>query len=151
MSARDLQIASLALANAKRGYVGSAATLATAEQAYRNLGGDPNTVQAASSTLITDYNAKTLPFFSFQALDPAAVGVVTGFTIAVDVPFETVVTALVATFGTTGASVKVGSTTQVSGTTPNNFTSPVVYTVTAADGSTQAYTVTVTVLPDPEA
>jgi hypothetical protein len=48
----------------------------------------------------------------------------------------------VATFTTTGASVRVGATTQVSGTTPNNFTSPVTYTVTAADASTKDYTVT---------
>ena len=65
--------------------------------------------------------------------------------ISVSLPFGTNVTALVATFTTTGASVKVGSTAQVSGTTPNNFTSPVQYIVTAADSSTATYTVTVTV------
>ena len=42
------------------------------------------------------------------------------------------------------ASLKVGSTTQVSGITVNNFTSPVVYTVVAPDGTEQNYTVTVT-------
>ena len=65
----------------------------------------------------------------------------------VTVPYGTNVTALVATFTTTGSSVKVGSTVQVSGTTANNFTSPVIYTVTAADGSTMSYTVTVAVAP----
>jgi hypothetical protein len=50
----------------------------------------------------------------------------------------------VATFTTTGASVKVGSTVQISGTTARNFTNPVVYTVTAADATIQDYTVTVT-------
>ena len=60
-------------------------------------------------------------------------------------PFGTDVTALVATFSSTGASVKVGTTVQASGTTANDFTSPVAYTVTAADGSTATYTVTVTV------
>ncbi len=64
-------------------------------------------------------------------------------------PFGTNVTALVATYVTTGASVAVGSTTQVNGVIANNFTSPVVYTVTAANGSTQNYTVTVTTLPGP--
>lgn len=34
--------------------------------------------------------------------------------------------------------------------TPNNFTSPVTYTVTAADGLTQNYIVTVTISPDPD-
>ena len=65
-------------------------------------------------------------------------------TIAVTVPNGTNVTALVATFATSpGASVMVGSTPQVSGVTPNNFSGPVLYTVTAADGSVSTYTVTV--------
>lgn len=66
-------------------------------------------------------------------------------TISVSKPSGTAATALVATFTTTGASVKVGTTVQVSGTTPNDFTSPAVYTVTAADGTSVTYTVTVTV------
>jgi len=69
----------------------------------------------------------------------------TGKTIAVTMPFDTDVTALVATFTTTGSSIKVGSTSQISGTTANNFTSPVIYTVKAADSSSTTYTVTVTV------
>lgn len=65
--------------------------------------------------------------------------------IAITVPFDTNVTALIATFTTEGATVKVGSTVQTSGVTPNNFTTPVEYIVTAGDGSTATYTVTVTV------
>ena len=64
-------------------------------------------------------------------------------TIEVSLPTGTNLTALVATFTTTGTSVKIGSTVQESGTTVNNFTDPVVYTVTGADASTQDYTVTV--------
>ena len=45
--------------------------------------------------------------------------------------------ALPATFKTNGKSVKVGAKVQVSGKTVNDFTKPVVYTVTADDGSTQ--------------
>lgn len=68
-----------------------------------------------------------------------------GKTIAVTMPFGTTdVTALVATFTTSGAIVTVGSTVQISGTTKNDFTNPVTYTVTKADGSTQVYTVVVT-------
>ncbi len=56
-------------------------------------------------------------------------------------PSGTDVTALVATFTTAaGATVTVGSTHQESGVTPNDFTKPVVYTVTAA-GSSTTYTV----------
>jgi len=71
----------------------------------------------------------------------------TGKTIAVTMPSGTAVTNLVATFTTTGASVKVGSTLQITGTTVNDFTNPVKYTVTAADSSTQDYTVTITYIP----
>src|SRR5512143_212122 len=93
-------------------------------------------------------SAKAITAFSFTS--PAAAGVISGTSIAVTVPFGTDVTALVATFTTTGASVAVGGTTQVSGTTANNFTSPVIYTVTAADSSTANYTVTVTIAPSSE-
>ncbi|MBX9890278.1 MAG: beta-propeller fold lactonase family protein [Amoebophilaceae bacterium] len=72
-------------------------------------------------------------------------GVITGHNIAVTMPYGTNVTALVATYITTGNSVLVGRVIQINGITPNNFTSPVIYTVTAADGSKQNYTVTVTV------
>lgn len=65
-------------------------------------------------------------------------------TIAVAVPTGTVVTSLIATYTTTGASVKVGTSAQTSGVTFNNFIGPVVYTVTAADNTRGNYTVTVT-------
>jgi hypothetical protein len=97
------------------------------------------TVTAAASP------AKAITAFSFAT--PAAIGVIneTLHTIAVTVPFGTNVTALVATFTTTGASVAIAGTPQTSGVTANNFSNPVTYTVTAADASTQAYVVTVTV------
>jgi hypothetical protein len=70
-------------------------------------------------------------------------GTISGSSIAVTVPKGTNVTALIATFTTTGANLKVGSAVQTSGTTANDFTAPVDYTVTAADGTTATYTVTV--------
>src|SRR5207244_1087392 len=72
---------------------------------------------------------------------------INGTAIAVTVPFGTNVTALVATFATTGAGVTVAGTTQVSGTTANDFTAAVTYRVTAADASTKDYVVTVTIAP----
>src|SRR5665647_164256 len=70
----------------------------------------------------------------------------TAKTIAVTLPSGTNKAALVATFTTTGASVKVGTpaVTQVSGTTPNDFTTSKAYIVTAEDGTTATYAVTVT-------
>jgi len=54
---------------------------------------------------------------------------------------------LVATFTLSdGASAKIGTVDQQSGVTPNNFTDPVIYTVTAENGTTiQPWTVTVSV------
>lgn len=66
-------------------------------------------------------------------------------TITVEAVKGTDVTSLAATFtATDSATVKVGSTPQTSGTTKNDFTSPVVYTLTL-DGETKTYTVTVNV------
>src|SRR3990172_3134355 len=92
-------------------------------------------------------DAKAITAFSFAS--PAATGTIdeNAKTTAIIVPNGTNVTALIATFTTTGASVKVGSTIQVSGTTSIDFTNPVTYTVTAADSTTATYTVTVTGAP----
>jgi hypothetical protein len=94
-------------------------------------------------------SAKAITAFSFT--NPSATGTVSETThaIAVTVPAGTDITALIATFTTSGASVTVGTTVQVSGVTPNNFASPVVYTVSAADGTTIDYTVTVNVTAMP--
>jgi hypothetical protein len=93
----------------------------------------------------TPSSAKAINSFGF--IMPAVTGVIneSAKTILVTVPFGTPVTALIATFTTTGTGVIVGTTTQTSLSTPNNFTNPVAYIVTAADNSTVTYTVTVTV------
>ena len=69
-------------------------------------------------------------------------------TIDIEVANGTVVTALVATFTTSSSitSITVGNAAQVSATTDNDFTNPVVYTVIAENGiTTKDWTVTVTV------
>jgi ABC-type Fe3+-hydroxamate transport system substrate-binding protein len=95
-------------------------------------GGSSATTPAASS-------AKAITAFSFA--NPAATGTITEatLTIAITVPFRTVVNALVPTITYTGASISPASGVA------QDFTNPVTYTVTAADSTTQAYTVTVTV------
>jgi hypothetical protein len=88
--------------------------------------------------------AKALTAFSFN--NPSVSGVIndSAKTIIVNLSdTSTDVSALVAVFKTTGASVTVGGAAQVSGTTPNNFTNPVVYTVKGADNSVAAYTIIV--------
>jgi parallel beta-helix repeat protein len=83
--------------------------------------------------------AKAITAFDFNGLTPHVIGTVTEstHTVALTVPFGTAVTALVPTITITGASVNPASGVA------QNFTSPVTYTVHAADASTQAYTVTV--------
>jgi len=97
-------------------------------------------------TIVTGESAKAITAFSFEGLTPAVTGAIdeAAHTIALKVPPGTQLTALAATFTSTGASVAVGATPQVSGTTANDFTQPLTYTVTATDSSTQAYVVTVT-------
>ena len=96
-------------------------------------------------TVVPTASAKAITAFGFAS--PPATGLIneSTHTIAVGVPFGTDLRALVATFTTTGASVAISGAPQASGTTANDFTSPVTYTVTAADASTQDYVVTVTV------
>lgn len=106
------------------------------------------------ANLIYDLNAfvrsdeKKFESFSLHVGEVDIAGAInqTNHTIAVTVPNGTTVTALIAKFTISDyASVKVSSTAQVSGTTTNDFTNPVTYTITAKDGSTQTYAVTVTV------
>lgn len=108
------------------------------------------TVTAADGTAVTYQvtvsvaanSAKAITVFSF----PGAVGTIneSAKTISVTEPSGTSVSGLVATFTRTGTSVKVGTAVQTSAITANNFTNPVSYSVTAADGSTATYLVTVT-------
>jgi len=84
---------------------------------------------------------KAITSFSFKSLIPNVDGVIdeTGHTIVLNVPFGTDISALIPIITvSTGASVSPESGTA------QDFSSPVTYTVTAGDGSTQAYVVTVT-------
>jgi plastocyanin len=96
-------------------------------------------------TIVTPSSAKAVTSFAF--VTPAASGVINeaSHTIAVTVPAGTDVSALAPTLAITGVSVAPASGV------PHDFTSPATYTVTAADGSTQAYTVTVSVQPSQNA
>ena len=87
-------------------------------------------------------SAKDILTFSFGALGSAAIG---ASTINLDVPIGTDRTALAPTY-----TLSPGATCSPISGTSRNFTSAQIYTVTAQDGSTKAYTVTVTeaILPN---
>jgi Zn-dependent metalloprotease len=90
-------------------------------------------------------SAKDITDFRFGSVTPAANGTINGSAITVTVPPTADLKSLIATFKhSADATVKVGSKEQVSGATKNDFTNPVTYTVTAQDGTTKSYTVTVT-------
>ena len=98
------------------------------------------TIAANTAAAITAYSINNVSGIITVAGSPNT------FNIAVTLPYGTSVTSLPATFTTTGTSVAVGATPQVSTLTLNNFSSPVTYIVTAANGTTTAtYTVTVTI------
>jgi ribosomal protein L13E/preprotein translocase subunit SecB len=88
---------------------------------------------------VAGINAKAITGFSFA--DPAAAGIINedAKTISVTVPYGTSRNGLVPAITHTGASIS-----PVSGVA-QNFNSPVQYTVSAGNGTTAVYTVTVTV------
>src|SRR5207245_2709480 len=121
---------------------------------YRVTAADDSTHDYVVTVTVAPSPAKDITSFKFLSAHNSGLGAdvtaaIDGTSITATVPFGTVVTALVADFTTTGASVSVSAVLQTSGVTANNFTSPVVYRVTAADASTKDYTVTVTIAPNP--
>ena len=92
---------------------------------------------------------KAITAFSFNELATPVTAEIDGTSITITLPYGTDVTELIATFETTGLEVAIGGVEQVSGITPNNFSNPVSYTVTAEDGSSVEYIVTVIVAKNP--
>ncbi len=119
-------------------------------RAYNTAGDSAYSNEVLTATQAAGSSEKDITAFNFyseqnsgEGITDFAVGAITGTNISVLVPYNTDITGLIATFITTGASVQVGITIQVSGTTANDFTNPVTYTVTAEDDTTKDYTVTV--------
>lgn len=90
------------------------------------------------------FDEKSIAAFSIpEQTGPAAINA-TAHTVTLEVAAGTDLSALTAYFKLSPyATAKVGTTDQVSGVTENNFTAAVTYTVTAENGETQEWTVTV--------
>ncbi len=119
---------------------------------YTVTAGDETTLDFSVTVTVAPIDAKEITAFSFIADDNTELSAdvtanINGTAITATVPYDTDLMALVATFTTTGDSVTVNSTEQVSGDATNDFSNPVIYTVTAVDSSTQEYTVSVTTTP----
>lgn len=96
---------------------------------------------------------KLIEEFWFEELEPLCSGRIDQeeSTIEVSVPFDTQVAGLRAAFkASPGVMVSVGGKVQKSGETRNDFSSPVIYTLEAGDGSIRDYIVTVTHEPNSE-
>ncbi len=125
------------------GTVDTAAT-GTYQIVYSSTDSSSNTAYATRTVdvIAASSSAKQILSFDFNGLSPAATGTINQIsgTINLTVPSGTNVTNLVPTISlSASASVNPGSGAA------NDFTNPVVYTVTAQDLSTSTYTVTVTV------
>lgn len=111
---------------------------------------DPATATTSSATVTSANDAvHSISSFSFKQANNSGLtanvsATISSTNITATLPFTANFSSLVPTFAYTGASIKVGSTAQVSDTTANDFSSDVVYQVAAVDGSTADYTVSTT-------
>ena len=119
------------------------ATNFTSPVTYTVTAADGSTQTYSITVTVVANTAKAITGFSISGQTGSTAITESNHTIAVTMPYGTVVTALSPSIATTGASVSPTSGTA------KDFTSPVTYTVTAADGSTQTYSVTVTVAANP--
>ncbi len=100
---------------------------------YTVFAADGSTQGYTATITTAPSDAKEITRFTLLGVD----GAISGSSITLTLPFATAVTNLTPTIVHTGVSINPASGAA------HDFTSPVAYTVTAADGSTRAYTVTV--------
>ncbi len=90
---------------------------------------------------VANFTEKAITHFSINGVSATFIG----NSISLILPYGSELSPLTATFNTTGREVTVESVAQISGETQNDFSHQLTYTVEACDGSTQDYSVTVTV------
>jgi hypothetical protein len=108
----------------------------------KSLTGNNSSAGNNSSTATILSSSKDITSYSIPSLGIS--GIISGAQISLSSDTLTSFTPLVARFTTTGKSVTISGTNQISDTTANDYSSNLIYTVTAEDGSTQNYTVTLT-------
>jgi hypothetical protein len=107
---------------------------------------EAGTVKKIDTSIPVQSSLKTITTFDFTSLTPNVIGNIdeTSHTISLTVPFGTDVVTLTPTI-----NISPKASISPSSNTFQNFSTPVTYTVTAEDGSTQDYVVTLTVASDP--
>ena len=109
---------------------------------------NPSSWNLMSSTSSFNVLSANNDILTFSLKTPSTIGVINGTDITIEVPYQTDVNSLISLFTISPkATIKIGDISQVSGTTVNNFSTTLNYIVTAENGSTKSYNVTVTVLP----
>lgn len=108
---------------------------------YIATGANLNRIRGVSPAVSS---TKAITAFDFNGLSPAVTGSINeaSHSIALTVPFGTNVASITPTITITGSSISPNTGVA------KDFTSPVTYTVTAADSSTQSYLVTVNIAGD---
>lgn len=109
---------------------------------YKVIAGDASYKDWIVTVNITPpTTGKDILTFKFEGLSPKVTGTVNSanHTVALTVPYSTILTTLVPTI-----TLSPNSTVSPLSGVANDFTNPATYTVTAQDGSTQAWIVTVT-------
>jgi hypothetical protein len=111
-------------------------------------GEDVKNVKSEPISITITSSENSISEFSFSDISSETTIDEDAKTIDVTVPYGTDITKLKALYTASGfTTVTVGGIEQTSGTTVNDFSSPKVYTVTADDGTSSAYTVSVDVTP----
>ncbi|MCC2625683.1 MAG: hypothetical protein K0R14_1556 [Burkholderiales bacterium] len=113
-------------------------------------GGGSSSSNVAPSEAPTNSLSQAKEITSFTLNTTSGIGtpgIIINHNIVVTVPFAAPISSLVASFTTTGVKVSALGIVQTSGQMSNDFSRPITYEVTAADGSTTAYTVEVLVAP----
>ncbi len=111
---------------------------------------NPNSWNVMTTNLSTNVLSADNDIISFGFQNPLINGVIVDSTITLTVPYGTDLTSLIANFNISPkASISIGTTLQISGTTSNNFNSILIYKVTAETGSIKKYSVIVNITPLP--
>jgi hypothetical protein len=128
-------------------YSGTTANNFTESVVYEVVAENGSSTFYTVTVTVAEPQISTKGITKFSISNPSASGVIDEVSkfISVTLPYGTDRTSLAAVFETSGMGVEVEGTLQVSGSTRNDFTDAVDYTVIAEDGSTANYTVFVTI------
>jgi trimeric autotransporter adhesin len=114
----------------------------TIPKTYTVVAADGSIQDFQVSVFLSTISSNDLKAFQIPSLSANAI--IAGTNVDITVPINTVINSLTPSFSHDGLKIKVGSIDQTSGQSIQNFNNPVIYTVTAQNGSEKNYTVRIT-------